>query len=170
MIFGYESPARVNFTLYQKRIEWLKAAGSSAEKTLLQYLTTGKIGKLPSSKCRQCKTILRWGDGRYNFDHRDNNPRNGSQKNCYLVCRNCHGKATKIDKRAITGLFGQVVGYQTIKKKVSYKKPKSSVTKKKITKRKRTKKKVAKKAPNKAASKTRKSSPVRKSRVKRRRK
>ena len=67
-------------------------------------------------------------------DHKDNNPRNNSQKNCYLVCRNCHGKATKIEKRAVRDMFGGIAGYKTIKRKVSYKKPKSTVAKKKVTK------------------------------------
>ena len=125
MIFG-EPSARRDFTLKTKRIEWLKAAGKSGEKTLLEYSTTGKIGKLGPSKCRRCKTPLRWGDGTYNFDHKDNNPRNNSQKNCYLVCRNCHGKVTKIEKRAVRGIFGEVVDYKTIKRKVGYKKPRSS--------------------------------------------
>ena len=127
MIFD-EPPARRNFTIKTKRIEWLKAAGKSGEKTLLDYLTTGKIGKLGPSKgrSRKCKTILRWGDGTYNFDHKDNNPRNNSQKNCYLVCRNCHGKATKIEKRAERDIFGNVVGYKAYKRKIGYKKPKSS--------------------------------------------
>ena len=127
MIFD-EPPARRNFTIKTKRIEWLKAAGKSGEKALLDYLTTHKIGKLGPSKCRsrKCKTILRWGDGTYNFDHKDNNPRNNSQKNCYLVCRNCHGKATKIEKRAERDIFGNVVGYKAYKRKIGYKKPKSS--------------------------------------------
>ncbi len=124
-----ESPARKNFTPKTKRIEWLKAAGKSGGKALLGYLTNGKIPKLPPSKCRKCKTILRWGDGTYNFDHKDNNPRNSSQKNCYLVCRNCHGKATKIEKRAERDIFGNVVGYKAYKRKIGYKKPKSSAEK-----------------------------------------
>lgn len=157
MIFEPESPARINFTITQKRIEWLKAAGKSGEKVLLQYLTTSKIGKLPSSQCRQCKIALRWGDGTYNFDHKDNNPRNNSQKNCYLVCRNCHGKATKIDKRAERDWFGNITGYKTIKRKVSYKKPKPTTTKKIITKR----------APKTVSSKTKKGSSVRRAKAKR---
>ena len=63
----------------------------------------------------------------------DNNSSNNSQRNCYLFCRNCHGKATKIDKVAVRGIFGEVEGYKTIKRKVSYKKPKTTITKKKAT-------------------------------------
>ena len=82
MRFFDEPPARKNFTEKTKRIEWLKAAGKSGEKTLLEYLTTGKIGKLGPSQCRQCKTPLRWGDRTYDFDHKDNNNRNNIQLNC----------------------------------------------------------------------------------------
>jgi hypothetical protein len=129
MIFGPEPSVRRNFTITQKKIEWMDAAG----KNVAEYLrSSAKFVK--TSYCRQCKTKLVWGDGSYNFDHKDNNPRNNSQKNCFLVCRNCHGKATKIDKRAIRDIFGGVAGYQTIKRKVSYKKPKSTATKKKSTK------------------------------------
>ena len=123
MIFGAEPPARKNFTITTKRIEWMSAAG----KDIMQYIRDKKFVK--TSRCRKCKTRLTWGDGSYNFDHKDNNPRNNSQKNCYLVCRNCHGKATKIEKRAVRGIFGEVVDYQTIKRKVSYKKAKSTAKK-----------------------------------------
>ena len=72
---------------------------------------------------------MTWGDGSYAFDHKDNNPANNSLSNCYLVCRVCHGKATKIKKRRIFGPFGQV-DYETIKVKLRYKKPKKSSQKK----------------------------------------
>ena len=130
MVLDFGTPGRKNFTLKTKRIEWLKAAGKSGEKTLLEYLTTGKIGKLGPSKCRKCKTPLRWGDRTYDFDHKDNNPRNNNQKNCYLVCAICHRKATKIEKRAERDIFGNVTGYKIIKRKIGYKKPKA--TKKKV--------------------------------------
>ena len=126
MIFFDESPARKDFTLKTKRIEWLKAAGKSGEKALLDYLSNGKIPKLPPSKCRKCKRPLRWGDRTYQFDHYDNKSTNNSQNNCYLVCAICHGKATKTEKRAERDISGDVIGYRTIKRKVSYKKPKSS--------------------------------------------
>ena len=125
MIFGIEPTARRNFTITTKRIEWMDAAG----KDIGKFLRDKKFIK--TSYCRKCKTKLVWGDGSYNFDHKDNNSRNNSQRNCYLVCRNCHGKATKIGKRAEKDIFGNVIGYKTIKKKVSYKKPAAS--KKKTT-------------------------------------
>ena len=123
-----KTPARRNFTITTRRIEWMDAAG----KNVGQFLRDKKF--VQTSYCRKCKTKLVWGDGTYNFDHKDNNPRNNSQKNCYLVCRNCHGKATKIEKRAVRDMFGGIAGYKTIKRKVSYKKPKSTVAKKKVTK------------------------------------
>jgi hypothetical protein len=124
MVFFNEAPSRKNFSITKKKIEWIDAAG----KNVAEYLRD-KTKFVKTSYCRQCKTKLTWGDGTYNFDHKDNNPRNNSQKNCYLVCRNCHGKATKIKKRAIRGIFGNVIGYKTIKKKVGYKKPRSSTKK-----------------------------------------
>ncbi len=154
MIFGYEPPARRNFTITTKRIEWMSAAG----RDVMKYIRDKKFAK--TSHCRKCKRKLIWGDGSYNFDHKDNNSANNSQKNCYLVCRICHGKATKIEKRAIRGIFGEIEGYETIKRKVSYKKPKSTAIKKKVTKR----------APKKVASKAKKGSSVKRARVKRSRK
>lgn len=131
-----ETPTRKNFTLKTKRIEWLKAAGKSGEKVLLDYLSDGKIPKLSSSKCRKCKRLLKWGDKTYEFDHKDNKPTNNSQNNCYLVCLFCHRKATKIEKRAERDIFDDVTGYKTVKRKVSYKKPKSIKVKNKVTTRK----------------------------------
>ncbi|MFC2071144.1 hypothetical protein ACFLUU_00280 [Chloroflexota bacterium] len=125
MIFFDESPARRNFTITTKIVEWMSAAG----KDVMQYLRDKKFVK--TSYCRKCRTKLTWGDRSYEFDHKDNNPRNNNQKNCYLVCRTCHGKATKIEKRAERDIFGNVVGYKTIKRKVGYKKSTSS--KKKAT-------------------------------------
>jgi 5-methylcytosine-specific restriction endonuclease McrA len=90
-----DEPSRRNFTITTKKIEWISAAG----KDVMQYIRDKKFVR--TSRCRKCKRQLVWGDGSYNFDHKDNNPANNSQKNCYLVCRNCHGKATKIGKRAI---------------------------------------------------------------------
>ena len=104
---------RKPFRLSTKKIEWLKAASRDPE---------GKFYK--TSKCRNCGIKLTWGDGRYNFDHKDNNPANNRQSNCYLVCRNCHGAATKIDKIKQIDALGIPVGHKTIKRKVGYKKPK----------------------------------------------
>ena len=110
---------RKPFSLTAKKIEWMSAAG----KDVMQYIRDKKFVK--TSKCRKCKRRLVWGDRSYEFDHKDNNSSNNSQKNCYLVCRNCHGKATKIEKRAVREPFlGTVIGHKTIKRKVGYKKPK----------------------------------------------
>ncbi len=102
------------------------------------YIAKKKFYK--TSKCRHCKRTLKWGDGTYNFDHKNNNPADNTQRNCFLVCRNCHGKHTKIAKRKVKGMFGETIGHKTIKKKVGYKKTKKT-TKKKTTKKKTIKKK-----------------------------
>jgi len=101
-----------------KKIEWMLAAGRNP------YDKSGRLRFIKTSKCRVCGDTLKWGDRTYEFDHKDNNPANNMQTNCFLVCRKCHGKATVIKKRKIKGLFGQTVGYKTIKEKVGYKKPK----------------------------------------------
>ncbi len=120
MVFAPEPSSRRNFPISVKKIEWMSAAGADVGR----YLRDKKYF-LKTSRCRKCKTKLVWGDRTYEFDHKDNNNSNPSQKNCFLVCRNCHGKATKVEKRAIRDAFGFVSGYQTIKRKVSYKKPKA---------------------------------------------
>lgn len=97
-------------------MEWMSSAGKDPLKWRSDFVQT--------SKCRKCQTILRWGDRRYDFDHKDNNPANNSQSNCFLVCKNCHGHATLTKKRKIKGFLGVTVGHQTIKKKIGYKKPK----------------------------------------------
>ena len=121
MIYFDEAPSRRNFLITQKKIEWMDVAG----KNVADYLRDKKKF-VKTSYCRRCKTKLIWGDGTYNFDHKDNNPSNNNQKNCYLVCRNCHGKVTKIEKRAVRGILGEVIGYKTIKRKIGYKKPRST--------------------------------------------
>ena len=120
-IYGSEK-ARKPFTPKTKRIEWLRAAGEKGKKPLLQYLADGKIPKLTKSKCRVCKRPLTWGDGSYDFDHKDNNKANNRQSNCYLACKVCHGKATKTKVIKERGFLGGVVGHKTIKLKVGYKK------------------------------------------------
>ena len=90
------------------------------------YDKSGKLRFVKTSKCRECKRPLTWGDRKYVFDHKDNNPANNRQTNCYLVCRICHGAVTVTKKRKIKGFLGETVGYKTIKKKVGYKKPKKT--------------------------------------------
>ena len=116
---------RIAFSIVTKRVEWLKGAGTdNAKKVLLKYLADDKVpARMPRSRCRVCKTTLSWGSGTYNFDHKDNNSANASQRNCFLVCRNDHGKATKIRVvREREPWFGSVIGYRTQKLKVGYKK------------------------------------------------
>jgi len=129
---------RIEFSIVTKRVEWLKAAGTdSANRVLLKYLADGKVpARMPRSKCRVCKIPLTWGSGTYNFDHKDNNSANTSQKNCFLVCRNCHGKATRTRVvREREPWFGSVIGYRTQKLKVGYKKTRKKPTRKTARKR-----------------------------------
>jgi hypothetical protein len=109
---------RKPFSTKTKKIEWMLASGRNP------YDNSGKLCFVKTSKCRECKRLLTWGDRTYDFDHKDNNPANTSQTNCYLVCKVCHGKYTVVKKRRIKGWFGETVGHETIKKKVGYKKPK----------------------------------------------
>ena len=78
------------FSIKTKKIEWMRAAGRDPFGTFFK-----------TSKCRRCKRKVILGDRTYEFDHKDNNPANNRQKNCYLVCKICHGKATVIKKRKI---------------------------------------------------------------------
>ena len=121
-MFWDEEKRRRPFSTKTKKIEWMIASGRRV------YDKSGKLRFFKTSRCRVCKTPLTWGDRTYNFDHKDNDPTNNSQTNCYLVCRNCHGKHTVIKKRRVTGIFGETVGHKTIKKKVGYKKPKKKPT------------------------------------------
>jgi hypothetical protein len=148
MIFGPEPPSRRNFPISVKKIEWLDAAKADVGR----YLRDKKYF-VKTSYCRKCKIKLTWGDRTYEFDHKDNNNSNNSQKNCYLVCRNCHGKATKVEKRAIKDVFGSISGYQTIKRKVSYKKPKTTVTKRVSTNKSGSRRVAVKKAKSKSIKK-----------------
>lgn len=115
-----EEKKRKPFSTKKKKIEWAIAAGRRA------YGSSGKLDFVKTSKCRVCKRALTWGDRTYDFDHKDNNPANNTQTNCYLVCKVCHGKHTVIKKRKVKGIFGGTIGHKTIKKKVGYKKPKKT--------------------------------------------
>ena len=119
---------RKPFAPNTKRIEWLLASGRDPDK----YFETGKFYK--TSYCRKCKRRLIWGDGSYDFDHKDNNSANNRQSNCYLVCKVCHGKHTKTKVIKERDYFGQVVGHKTIKLKTGYKKPAKKSAKKKAKK------------------------------------
>jgi len=122
---GVGKKERRPFKTSTKKMEWMSAAGKNPLEWRTKFVET--------SKCRRCGKPLRWGDRTYSFDHKDNNPANNSQNNCYLVCRNCHGAVTVIKKRKIRGPFGLIIGHKTIKKKVGYKKPKKKPTTKKKT-------------------------------------
>ena len=110
--------SRKAFSINTKRIEWLLAGGRAPD----EYFEKGKFYK--TSYCRKCKTRLIWGDRSYDFDHKDNNPANNRQNNCYLVCKNCHGKVTQTKTIKQRGLLGEIIGHKTIKLKLGYKKRK----------------------------------------------
>jgi len=167
-MFWEEGKKRKPFSTKTKKIEWMLASGQKV------YDKSGKLRFVKTSKCRVCKRPLTWGDRTYDFDHKDNNPANNSQRNCRLVCKVCHGKHTVIKKRRVKGIFGDTVGYKTIKKKVGYKKPKKKPKKTKrvairgvfgdvvgyrtvkVRQAKTTKKKTAKKRPRKKTAKLKK--------------
>ena len=113
---------RKPFKTSTKKMEWMSAAGKDPLQWRKNFVET--------SKCRSCGRTLTWGDGSYDFDHKDNDPSNNSQSNCILVCKSCHGKATVIKKRKIK-VLGLTIGHETIKRKVGYKKPKKKTVKKK---------------------------------------
>lgn len=158
MFFWDEEKQRKEFSIVRRRIEWLGAAGTASAKRVLQkYVEDGKVpSRMPRSKCRVCGKPLTWGDGTYNFDHYDNNSANNSQRNCYLVCRNCHGGATKIRLvRELDPWFGTVIGYITQKLKVGYKKnPRKPASKPAKKPTKKTVKKLANRTAKKPAKKT----------------
>jgi hypothetical protein len=116
MFWENDGKKRKPFLTKTKKMEWMSSAGKDPLKWRSNFVQ--------KSKCRNCKRPLTWGDRTYDFDHKDNNPANNSQTNCYLVCKVCHGKHTVIKKRRVTGFLGETVGHKTIKKKVGYKKPK----------------------------------------------
>lgn len=127
---GKKKNKRKAFKVSTKKIEWNKAAGRAGD------------DDKTTSKCRHCKRKLIWGSRTYDFDHKNNNPANNSQSNCYLVCKICHGRATVIKKKRVKDkFFGRTIGHKTIKVKAGYKKPK------KIKKPKKRKKPKIKKLP-----------------------
>src|SRR3989344_7841937 len=93
IIYGRKKKTRKAFKTSTKKMEWMSSAGKDA----LDWRTN--FAK--KSRCRNCKQTLTWGDRGYEFDHKDDHNSNASQKNCFLVCRNCHGKATVIKKKKV---------------------------------------------------------------------
>ena len=105
------------FLIRTKKIEWMKAGGYDP----YEYISHKKFVKTSKCRNRNCRRRLTWGDGSYDFDHKDNNPANNSQNNCWPVCKVCHGKHTKIGIRKETDEFG-FTRYKTVKKRLGYKK------------------------------------------------
>lgn len=123
-IYGRKIKSRKAFKTSTKKKEWNKSAGRSED----DFTTV--------SKCRHCRRRLAWGDRSYEFDHKDNNNSNNSQRNCYLVCRVCHGRATVVKKKKVRDRFtGMTTGHKTIKRKVGYKKTRKRKSTRKKSKR-----------------------------------
>ena len=118
ILTGKRIKKRKEFKISTKKIEWNRAAGRADD----DFKKT--------SKCRHCPERFVWGKGGYQFDHKDNNSANNSQRNCHLVCATCHSRDTRIGKRKIKGFMGQTIGHKTIKYKTGYKKPKKTKKKK----------------------------------------
>jgi hypothetical protein len=123
-VIGKKKKKRKPFSTRVKKIEWMKAGGHNP----YDYINHHKFVK--TSRCRRCKRLLTWKDGSYDFDHKDNNPANNSQRNCWLVCKSCHGRATKVGVRKKRDIFGNIQ-YKTIKRKVGYKKSRKKRKRKK---------------------------------------
>jgi len=130
-ITGKRIKRRKAFKTQTKKKEWMEAGGHNPD--------NWRTGFIKTSKCRHCGRVLHWGDRSYEFDHKDNNPANNSQKNCYLVCAICHRQATVIKTKRTKGIIGMYAGRKVIKKKVGYKKHKG---------RKKTRRKSSKKSKN----------------------
>ena len=120
-------PRRKSFKTSTTKRVWMKARGSDPDKWRSAFIKT--------SYCMapRCKKKLLWEVKTYDFDHKDNNNSRNSEKNCFLVCLDCHRKHTKYGTRRNSAIFG---GIYRIKKKVGYKKPKKKkTTKKKVRKK-----------------------------------
>ena len=114
-IFEPNKKKRKPFKLSTKKRVWMKAGGHNPERW--------RTGFIKTAYCQRCGIKLIWGDRSYDFDHKNNNPANNSEKNCKLICKICHGKVTVLKKRKIRNpITGQVEGHKTIKKKTGYKK------------------------------------------------
>ncbi len=155
---------RRSFSIVTRKVEWLKAAGTDTAREVLQKCieTQKPPSKMPRSKCRRCRRTLAWGDGTYDFDHYNNRSYDNSQRNCYLLCKNCHGKHTRTRQVAVYDPdTGEYLGTATQKLKVGYKKNPRKLA------RKTTVRKPTSRTPKKSARKSVKK-PVRKTARKRR--
>lgn len=115
---GGSSKERKPFKTSTKKRVWMKAGGHNPD--------NWRTGFIKTTRCMNphCKKVLKWDEHLYEFDHRDNNHANISEKNCYVVCLECHKKHTKIKKILIRGAIPLLDTHKTIKLKVGYKKQK----------------------------------------------
>lgn len=116
-LFINNTPTKRRFKVSTKKRVWMKARKNDPDKW--------RTGFIKTSYCmnKNCKKQLKW-DKRheFEFDHLNNDPSNNSEKNCFLVCNDCHKKHTVIGKRRQYNQLGMFTRYQTIRKKVGYKK------------------------------------------------
>jgi hypothetical protein len=112
---SHNKKERKPFSLQTQKRVWLKAGGHNPD--------NWRTGFIKTSYCMRCGLKLTWKGGSYNFDHKNNNEADNRESNCYLACRNCHGKVTVVKKKVVRDRYtGWVVGHKTYKKKVGYKK------------------------------------------------
>lgn len=76
-----EKKKRKPFSTKTKKIEWMLASNRNP------YDKFGRLRFAKTSRCRECKRPLTWGGRTYDFDHKDNNPANNSQPNCYWFAK-----------------------------------------------------------------------------------
>src|SRR3989344_648754 len=91
-----EKKQRRNFKDSIKKRVWMKCGNHDPEKYKIKFIKT--------SYCmnKKHRKKLNW-DKKYQFqwDHIDNNPSNDKEKNCGLLCNDCHRKFTKFGNRKI---------------------------------------------------------------------
>jgi hypothetical protein len=122
---GASSKERRNFkTSIRKRV-WMRAGGHDPDKWRTGFIKTSRCMGL------RCKKVLKWDEHHYQFDHRDNNHANISEKNCGLLCLECHKDYTKLKSVRVKHPFLPMLdGHKTIKLKVGYKKQRKKKHKK----------------------------------------
>jgi hypothetical protein len=121
----FKSKARRPFSTQTKKRVWMKAGNHNPE--------NWRVGFVKTSYCMspRCRKKLSW-DKKYEFefDHKNNDSSNNSEKNCFIVCNDCHKKHTQFGSRAEYNAVGMYIGKRRFKKKVGYKKVKRKISRK----------------------------------------
>ena len=136
-LMGRKISYRKEFKTSTRKRVWMKAVGHNPDLWRTNFIKTSKC---MNPRCTIKKKLI-WGDKTYEFDHKDNNSSNNSEKNCFLVCLFCHSKVTvRGPNKLIRDKFtGMVIQEKATKKKVGYKKVRR---RKKQAKKTRTKRKL----------------------------